>query len=307
MAEKVFIIGNGFDLDLGFRTRYSDFYQQCWPFRDAVSGLGGFLEQCVQRKHWLDLEMELFNYAKVDNGKALKNEDGLYPIDADKDDFECLQTVLASFIKRFVWENEPKKDSVASKVLNAVLENKHYSIYSFNYTDLAKIAARIYLDATFYDEIKYNLDYTPVHGTTEENNIILGVHSDAELIEGYEFLQKINQPTLVPNNLMQELNAAQEIVVFGLSLGIIDYPYFRRLFNALGASDSEIVPPDKKKYITIFTYDESSRMEILKQLRTLIGYDLSTLKSNCYFDIIRTSMCNYEDKNKFEAWITRQK
>ena len=27
---------------------------------------------------------------------------------------------------------------------------------------------------------------------------------------------------------------------------------------------------------------------------------------NCHFEIIRTLMCNYEDKDKLEAWIARQ-
>ena len=307
MAEKVFIIGNGFDLDLGFRTRYSDFYQQFWPFRGAISGLGGFLEQCVQRNHWLDLEMELFNYAKANGGVVNKSKINFSQIEADKNDFYDLVSILRRFINRIPEENKINDKSIANKVFRTVLDTPHYSIYSFNYTNLADIASRLYIKETSYNRVEYKLNYTPIHGTIKDDNIILGVHSDAELVDGYEFLQKINQPNYKSTNLTQELETANEIVIFGLSLGIIDYPYFRRLFNAIGASDSEIVPPDKKKYITIFTYDESSRMEILKQLRTFIGYDLSTLKSNCYFDIIRTSMCNYEDKNKFEAWITRQK
>lgn len=39
MSKKVFIIGNGFDLDLGMNTRYSDFAKsEYWPQDSEVNG-----------------------------------------------------------------------------------------------------------------------------------------------------------------------------------------------------------------------------------------------------------------------------
>ncbi len=305
MAEKILIIGNGFDIDLGFLTKYSNYYKiweynHKWPFNDSSTGLGGYIHKCAKeyKEKWLDLEMALFEYASANNGAAIKGVNGSYPIDKDKEDFGTLVGNLTSFIERIPSETQVNRDSVASKVLKSVLDDGNYSIYSFNYTDLKGIAARL------YPERSYHLSYTPVHGRAADDNIIIGVHSDANLIMGYDFLKKIDQTSYQSNDIIQDLSCAKEVVFFGLSMGIVDFPYFRDFFSSLC---SNIVPLDKKKHVTMFTYNESSRQEIHEQLRKLTRTDLMSLKSNCYFEIIRTSLCEYDDKDKIEKWIYRQR
>lgn len=305
MAEKVLVIGNGFDLDVNFRTRYSDFYKNwksmnLWAFDESSTGLGGYINQCAKSEKWLDLEMALFNYANSKNGyvKNIANTS----IVADRDDFEKLVYSLNRFIRRIIWEDKVNTNSVASKVLKSVLEDGHYTIYSFNYTNLGKIAARLYKGATLYDNVMCELKYTPIHGRVDDNDIILGVHSDAELVIGYEFLRKIDQPTFRSNNLLQDLEEAREVIFFGLSMGIIDYPYFREFFKKIC---NGVIPLNKKKHITIFTYNESSRMDVLKQLQILTNTDLLNLKHNSYFEIIRTESNGANDIDKLESWIAR--
>ncbi len=304
MARTVFIIGNGFDLDIGFKTKYSDYFNiwernNLWPFKNATSGLGRYINQSAKADKWLDLEMALFNYAAYPNGKAI-SVGGDYPIDHDRHVFNELVSSLTQYIKRIPCETSVNKESIASIALKSILDIGDYAIYSFNYTNLRRIAARLYLDVTSYDDKEYDLRYTPIHGTVANQDIILGVHSDAQLIEGYEFLRKIDQPLYQSNNLQQDLLSAQNVVLFGLSMGIIDYPYFRDLFSGLSTG---VVPLGEKKHITFFTYDESSRLQLLKHLRELTGSDLMKFKSNCQFEIIRTSCCEIEDKLKLKQWI----
>ena len=247
--------------------------------------------------------MALYNYAAFPDGKAVP-EGGSYPVDSDRNDFDTLVLSLTQFINRIPKETKADRDSVASIALKAVLDNEDYSIYSFNYTNLRRIAARLYLDVSSYDDVEYNLQYTPIHGTVKNDDIILGVNSDAQLIDGYGFLRKIDQPSYKSNNLQQDLPSAENIVFFGLSMGKIDYPYFRDFFEGLC---NGVIPSKEKKNVTFFTYDEGSRLQILKQLRELTGTDLMKLKSNCYFEMIRTSCCGYEDKQKFEQWLAKMK
>lgn len=308
MANTVFIIGNGFDLDVKFKTKYSDFYSiwernNRWPFDSVTSGLGAYINHCAKSDQWLDLEMALYNYAAFPDGKVMP-VGGSYPIDSDKEDFETLLLSLTQFIKRIPEETKADSESVASLALKAVLDNGDYSIYSFNYTNLRRIAARLYLDVSSYDDIEYDLQYTSVHGTVKNDDIILGVNSDARLIDGYGFFRKIDQPSYKSNNLQQDLPSAENVVFFGLSMGKIDYPYFRDFFEGLC---NGVIPSREKKNVTFFTYDESSRLQILKQLRELTGTDLMKLKSNCYFEMIRTTCCGYEDKQKFEQWLAKMK
>ncbi len=51
-GSDVFIIGNGFDLDLGLKTSYHDFYlSDDWPFKKPNTLMGAFLqhEGCKKR------------------------------------------------------------------------------------------------------------------------------------------------------------------------------------------------------------------------------------------------------------------
>lgn len=302
MAKTVFIIGNGFDLDLEFRTKYSDYYKiselnNFWPFKDSSSGLGGYINKCAKTEKWLDLEMALFNYASSTSGNAVL-KGGSYPLASDKYDFDVLRSNITSFIKRIPSETKINKESIASLALKAVLNSRDYSIYSFNYTNLRSIAARLYNDKPYVDA-EYDLEYTPIHGTVAGNDIILGVHSDSKLIDGYEFLRKIDQPFYRSNNLQQDLLSAKNVIFFGLSMGIIDYPYFRALFERLS---NGVIHSEEKKRITFFTYDEHSRLQILRQLRDLTGTDLMMLKSNSFLTMIRTSCCGNDDKQIFLNW-----
>ena len=304
---NLLILGNGFDLDISYKTRYSDFAKNvrlCWPFDDRKDGLGGYLQKRAKTDKWLDLESALLDYASATNGAATKGSDGLFPIESDKYDFQRLVATLRLYISRMVDEPPVNKSSVAAQVLDAVLKSSNSAIYSFNYTSLRKIAYALYVNDSRHDRQDYNLDYTHIHGSIETNDIILGVNSDADLLDGYEYLRKNEQPDYKPTNLRQDIFFANEITLFGLSMGKIDYPYFRDFFESLC---SGVVPVEQKKHITIFTYDDSSRSTILKQLRSLTGTDLMTLQGNCHFAIIRTENQCMKDKQRFDEWLKRQK
>lgn len=69
---------------------------------------------------------------------------------------------------------------------------------------------------------------------------------------------------------------------------------------------SGVVPTGQKKHITIFTYDDTSRESILKQLRNTLGKNIQTLQDNSYFQIIRTENQCSKDKHLLEHWFKRQ-
>lgn len=66
MHRKVFIIGNGFDLDLGWKTGYRDFVSsKYWPLKDKdpYSMMAQFLKEKTEIDRWYDLESMLKVYA----------------------------------------------------------------------------------------------------------------------------------------------------------------------------------------------------------------------------------------------------
>ena len=80
---NVFIIGNGFDLDLGLPTKYSDFANsEYWPVSESENNsvkevekkeahsiktptLEDAIETAKNRETWFDLEGELLEYSKL--------------------------------------------------------------------------------------------------------------------------------------------------------------------------------------------------------------------------------------------------
>lgn len=83
MPRHVIIIGNGFDLFLGRRTKYSDFYKSdIYCPKDYPAPLIDYLNQWqptrgLSEVKWFDFETELYNYAQI-------NEDIQDPISPEE-------------------------------------------------------------------------------------------------------------------------------------------------------------------------------------------------------------------------------
>lgn len=293
MSNNVFIIGNGFDLDLGLPTKYSDFAKSSfWPkasprtgsnvstenIRLASSTNPILLEHYLEKKRnlntWFDLENELLLYSQIENKSNGKESSSF--IEKNIAYYTKLQNSLCEYIIS-IEGNDTNKESTAFKVLKSIINNEYFEqIYSFNYTDLNKIAQSLGL---------YNhINYIHIHGKVEDGSIILGV-DDSELRPGYEQFHKSSSHYYRSHDIYNALANAQEIVIFGLSFGNIDYSYFDRFFTSL--SDGDSISEEKKKNITIFTKDDNSRLSIIGKLREMkIG--IQRLYAQSHFQIICT-------------------
>lgn len=258
--KKVFIIGNGFDLDLGWNTRYSDFAtSQYWPTSNYnfYQNLQRVLQEKAYIEKWFDLEQVLLEYAILPPTKEYYNRTNDY-LKEDKKFFEKVSTSLTEYLQNEQKKTPIKKDSIAIKVLKAIVNNGYFtSIYSFNYTDLNVVASKAGISPVSYEH---------VHGNIKDNSIILGVKDSAELKEGYSFLYKTFNRHYESHPIQYDLMDADEIVFFGHSLGVNDYHYFQRFFQK--QCDEQLERKDGKD-ITIITYNETSRISILEQLRKM--------------------------------------
>ena len=139
-SNRVLILGNGFDLDLGWNTRFSDFMKsQDWPQNNHSGSILHHLERCRDLTDWFDLEYQIGVYA---SGMATRG-DSKRSHDINR---EYFQKMVDGF-KMYLLEAtaEPiKSDSIAAIALNAILNNLNFtSIYSFNYSSLHKIAEQL--------------------------------------------------------------------------------------------------------------------------------------------------------------------
>lgn len=307
---NVFIIGNGFDLDLGLPTKYSDFARSSfWPKASprvistmntgsGVVHIGHstnpvLLEYYLERKKnldtWFDLENELLLYSQVENKSNGKESD--FFIEKNNAYFITLQNALCEYIIS-VEGNISKTDCAAEKVLQAIINNDYFEqIYSFNYTDLNRIAQSL--------GIYSKINYLHMHGKVADKSIILGV-DDSTLRPGYEQFHKSSSRYYRSHDIYNALTNAQEIVIFGLSFGDIDYSYFDRFFRSL--SDGESISEESKKNITIFTKDDNSRLSIISKLREMkIG--IQRLYAQSHFQIICTN--DERDNNLLDEFVMR--
>ena len=124
MNKKVLIVGNGFDLDIGWHTKYRDFVESnYWPLKDKqpFCPLAEFLEKSTVIDRWFDLENILKEYAT----------DDLYqkPLDSNSQDeifFNELRQSLTDYLKQEEIK-DLKKDSLAVKVLSAIAANGFFT------------------------------------------------------------------------------------------------------------------------------------------------------------------------------------
>ena len=63
--SNILVLGNGFDLDLGLKTRYSDFAgsDEWRKYSSKEGNLFKYLDVKKEIERWFDLESELFSYA----------------------------------------------------------------------------------------------------------------------------------------------------------------------------------------------------------------------------------------------------
>lgn len=303
---NVFIIGNGFDLDLGLPTKYSDFANsEFWPKaapkskvtfeemkREMKRGIFSTIPETPKLEHaienaknkstWFDLEKELLDYAKeydqTNSNYTRFSSESQTEVVSNVDYYKKLCNSLNDYIKQVQEKQKIIKDSTACKVIKTISENDFFnSIYSFNYTDLNLIARQI--------GITHEINYTHLHGKVSDASIILGV-DETSLRKGYEIFHKSSSRHYRSHDLYNALSSAYEIVIFGLSFGSIDYSYFDKFFKQL--SEEESITDRQKQHITIFTKDDNSRLSIITNLRNM-GINIQRLYAQSHFQIICTS------------------
>lgn len=292
MSDRLLIIGNGFDLDLGWKTRYSDFAKSdYWPFKEDYfnpnAELYPYLNNIKNKDLWLDLEMALCKY-------AMPSQDGIigsshHTPENDKIDYEKLVSSLYTYLN-----NESKKPiktkSFAAQVLRSVINNGKFKIYSFNYSPIEQIASMLVSDSSV------NVDY--VHGSLKRDDIILGIDDVTDICKGYEYMRKSFNAHYGHHDIYYDLQDAEEIVFFGLSLGKIDYPYFSQFFK--DQTRPEMKRKDSK-YIRIFTYDINSRIDIQNNLRKMNEKQNLFVKNDLEFVLTKDE----QDTAKLESFVEK--
>ena len=125
---------------------------------------------------------------------------------------------------------------------------------------------------------------------------------DCELLRGYDFLYKTFSPNYNSHNLAFDQEEAREVIFFGHSFGCIDNQYFQKFFT--DATSIERTKEESAR-ITIITYNEESRVQILMQLRNMNNRRMNYLFNKNILTFIKTQgIASYEEEqNKLRSLL----
>ena len=225
------VLGNGFDLDLGYEMTYEGFAKSSfWPFKGNTdsSTLGGFLNGRV-KKGWYDLEKGLYDFASIASYK-----------DTIKDDFKALYESLYDFL-RSKKDCSLNENSCAFCLLQMLMyTGRNCKVFSFNYTDLLNIIGRTrnilrrmeeLPQSTFIDSPE-TIDVINVHGRLYNRKIIVGTRDFPKVIDGksmgeWSFFSKATNPNYISSQITGKLGDYEIVIFFGHSLSLNDFPYFK--------------------------------------------------------------------------------
>ena len=352
ITRKVLILGNGFDLDLGRKTSYKDFYNSEYCPKDYPAPIIKHLNEKwvgnLDAVKWYDLENEILNYYEkiktegddydlynacerkiivqikqipthttspiiqdnltiikrllADNILSLSSNNYvcahpdafLSPVERDAKALRLIKTGLIQYVTQ-VQSGSIKEDSIAAAVARAFVYDKiasqYHTIYTFNYIKLTNN-----VDANWSK--RFDAITKHIHGSVENDNIIIGT-KDYKISQEYDFIQKSFDSNYNPPAMVSDLMSANDITVFGHSLGVNDSQYFKPFFkqqSSVGAS---------RKNITIFTKDKESELQIKRSLQEMTGCELSALFSMNDLQIIKVDECRANSNMMFRDYIKR--
>lgn len=272
--NNILIVGNGFDLDLGLNTSFHEFYNsKHWICEHEDKTFFSKMKQTSKYKSLYN-EMDtssLFNMLDanpVDEWNELETiiEDFAQKCEASNDanvatnlyQLKTLCEKTKDFVEEALNTGKLNEKSAAARLLNAIYDTNDSLIYNFNFTNIEDIARSL--------NIKGNAKVHNVHGSVNDNNVIIGASNTASLSEEYDVFKKMFAKGYRSSNISHELMRANNIIFFGHSLTKNDSVYFKDYFDHL--LNREELPLDLKQ-ITIVTFDETSRHNMIRRLEEL--------------------------------------
>ncbi|AUJ35183.1 TPA: hypothetical protein I7114_21615 [Vibrio vulnificus] len=259
--KKVFIIGNGFDLNLGLKTSYQCFISSPEFQRKVSEGntLFNYLNDVVNVDGWIDVENELVSYSNEPFSEM--NFLGEYNELCD-----CLKRYISS-IDMFCID----KQSSAFEMLKSIDLSDDFLIVNFNYTD----SVLHILEELGHENVQNKILH--VHGRVATDEIVFGVDDKAGINPEHVFLYKSYSSIFGEKYDVSNIVDFEHFYFFGHSLGQSDHLYFKDMFGWLTHKGS------KSKMVKFYHYSQRSKEAIVRQLQDLTNNKLGLLKMKISF------------------------
>lgn len=267
-----FLIGNGFDLNLGLDTTYSDFVSYYKRTTGKTLVLEEFKESIVENEHlWSDAERELGQYtSKFEEGNAhdfmqcqedfcvqlidyLKNEEKRIDYTSIEDKVKIAFKKVNSITKSFPEEERTLIDNIYRQLSNQIII---FNFVCFNYTETLDKCLELIDEFGYhtYKGNKYNHNMGSlihVHGTVD-SEMIFGVNdetqiakpeifncTDGDLYRSMLIKQDANKVFLqgVDDKVAKVIENSHIIYIYGMSLGETDKLWWNRICDWLNQNE----------------------------------------------------------------------
>jgi len=309
---EVYLIGNGFDLDLGIDSSYDSYYKSKYFLNLCeISPLATHIKVLNDKnfkENWVDFEEAIKSYCM----NVLGNE---YAMDNERiikfqnlREFESHFKEIRKSVADFLIEQASKVDlltlpdtknsiRIAKEIVDRYertsnligglfSENNNIKIITFNYTNsltkLIEIEARKKwavsdgLGEKFknnFQKIKDNIIH--IHGSLDADNIILGIEDIGNIIPKETFIIRKSIHVDYTKFSLGLMGKANNVTIFGHSLGISDEMYFKKLFSLWKQTPSS----NNKRKITIYhKKDPNQKIYFNNRILELIEYTTSDFK-----------------------------
>lgn len=308
MTRITFLIGNGFDINVGLKTKYSDFYKY-YVERNKDDMLAKAID--ANYEFWSDLEVGLGKFTSEISSDEEKlfweSEDILESSLADYLETEMQRIQISEDMKSKIaikmkksllqfYDGFPKEQQqFLNNVIYSVRDSIVYSFISYNYTNALDRCIQLIKEkfpqeigghkadnGNYYTHSVGNVMH--IHGTTDEE-LVLGVN-DAGQITNESFrknefyrqcLIKLETNKRFRQNKIEDtrrmIDSSVIICIFGMSLGATDKIWWEYICQWLNKSDNH--------RLIIFVKNDKSERRVTKQQLFLTQNEvISNLKIN---------------------------
>ena len=284
----VFLLGNGFDINLGINTGYQSFYDYYLAQPSGDEAVARLKKELEEKRYttWADLEIGLGRYtAAVDSVEQMRTvyydlSDRLQEFLKKKmETFVITEKMTSAIVKGFSYPQSYLPQGMNDAIVS--YKRGHYpdivDIISFNYTDTVERVLQSKLATGYPVQLSPQLSLTSInhiHMRLEDDDVIMGVNDDSQILSK-ELLNDdmrallvkpyINQQlqNLIDSRCAELIRNAELICIFGVSLGETDLYWWRLLGQRFTDSNLRIV---------YYTYDDTN---ITRNSERIMSYQKS--------------------------------
>lgn len=302
--KVVVVVGNGFDLDLGYPTSYNDFVESKWfdslitgqPPRELLlegqyeknmkiypNGLACYIKGKKEHENWVDLEECIMEYALKSNAYMTSTEI-LSEVNALK---YFLYQYIGRLNRKFEKYAIDRQHKVAYRLITELIQHEvDIEIWNFNYTYYCQLVLEENSCNSGFINNKLHYIHSYLYEADRDKfSLVLGCNYSDELNEVCASLIKSN---MIDNYQEKKklfdkhLSEAENIVFIGHSLGSTDQHYFE-----------DILESSNLQAITIITKSEESLNSVRRNLGKITNGDFGRKQQKGSFAVMSFTSYGY--------------